>query len=492
MAQPPSLASRVAQQRLQRRSANGLAGLAAMRPPLMASSPNQSSPGLVDVLLQAQYCTLDPSVPEGLHWLCSLLSMSSEAFYTPGHGDVDERAALVHLTGCTAAEAIVAAFRPVLSAEAGDIKATPVLHSLCMRVGAQIRGAWIAAHFQMPDASMVIVFSVPKTATRTAYDAFSALLRSTAEIDAQVYRTPVQHAAPLADAFWAETAKGAGARPSSPAKGQKAAPPTDWASEYETYRSVIDGLIEEAMLDYAGGGHGHGHALSEAPEASGGCLHVLEVCAGDGSLAERVLTRLVGGDAQRRGEPPSSAAISTYTCLERNASLAERARQRLARFGSAARVIEGDATQRAAYREAVAPVSSGCFNVVISSGSVLCGQVGSPEGAEAALDLISAVLHEGGLLIATGFSTSFLHPSLLRRKGLDHILRGSLPGAHPATSALLRRMRVDDAPPPPAHAFGRFQFFVLRKATLRTAELGFQQQHAPNDPLFSALAGDPL
>ena len=159
---------------------------------------------------------------------------------------------------------------------------------------------------------------------------------------------------------------------------------------------------------------------------------MVEICAGDGSLAERLLD--------------AGLSIASYTLLERNAELLSTAKTRLQRFPNVT-AMQADATQRVASLGRAA-------QLVLSSGSVLCGQVGTSADAAAALSHVSFYLQEGGCLLATGFSTSFLHPNLIRRAGFE-VVGGSLPsGTHRGAGPIES---------PPTHAFGRFQFFVLRK-----------------------------
>ena len=95
------------------------------------------------------------------------------------------------------------------------------------------------------------------------------------------------------------------------------------------------------------------------------------------------------------------------------------------------------------------------------------------EEAEAALGHISTSLAEGGILIATGVSGSFLHPSLLHRAALD-VVHGSRAS---------KRAACEAAPAGIEHHLGRMQFFVLRKRHAASSLGG------DTSCLFSALAG---
>ena len=58
------------------------------------------------------------------------------------------------------------------------------------------------------------------------------------------------------------------------------------------------------------------------------------------------------------------------------------------------------------------------------------------------------------MLIATGASTSWLHPASLKRQGICTVLQGSLPTV---------RTICDAAPVGVEHGWARCQFFVVRK-----------------------------
>ena len=461
----PSLASRVAASRLQRHAAFSelwQKGENSSQVQPVGADPQLHISALTKLLLESPHNCVMHTTPEGANLLTSWLRMPSSEFYKPG---LDDCAALVTGDG-EAVDALASALQPLIVAALGE--PLPKLKALCMRVSPTTPGALLAAHFHQTTGSggrgaareAVLLFRIDASSLRTAHDGLSRLLGSTPTLDAQVYRTPQQRPdGPQDDHFWAAIAQGAPSAPrtappaaraaaAAAGSGSGTAPvPHDWHNEYSVYRSVIDQLIQKALHTHcsrAGNGHPHGSAL-----------HVLEVCAGDGSLAAKLL------------EVPT-LPISSYTCLERNGELVKAANEKLGRFVNVT-VIQADATQRAPYQWRLGfddVASRGGFDLVVSSGSVLCGQVGAPEDAEAALGSIAASLRDGGTLLATGFSASFLHPELLRRAGLTAVMQGSLPARHPS---------------PPAHAFGRFQLFVLRKGAAGGARAGC--------PLFYALSG---
>merc|ERR1712232_440445 len=68
----------------------------------------------------------------------------------------------------------------------------------------------------------------------------------------------------------------------------------------------------------------------------------------------------------------------------------------------------------------------GPIDLWIASGSVLCGQVGSPQHARSVLGTLASTLAQGGHIVVTGFTQSFLTPQLMRTCGLD-VIRASVP-----------------------------------------------------------------
>ena len=410
----PSLASRVAQQRLDRHAAPpsefAYHGLTGLRPSI--SSVPLASDCLADLLKCAPYRVVNASHPDGARWLATNLRMPSDAFYKIKQED--ERACILSFDEYEDPSGFadtVVWIEPLVGAETGRSTSSLTLRSLCMRIGSATRlGALVAILFDAGrDGEVVVAFSIPQNLLRAYYDGLSKLLRSKAGLEAQVYRTPVQYAQAVEDGFWAGTSKspphhGAGRRAgsSSHMAGQGL---TDWSDEYAVYRGSIDSLIEGTLREFASALPSHGP------------VHALEICAGDGSLAERLLLAMgmacggsFGGGREGNGKGNYSRVvplgngrgldersigvptIASYTCLERNTNLVDQARQRLSKFGPIAEVLQGDATQPKAYREArvaalraamagdEAGASRMVPNLVISSGSVLCGQVASGRG----------------------------------------------------------------------------------------------------------------
>ena len=184
----------------------------------------------------------------------------------------------------------------------------------------------------------------------------------------------------------------------------------DGSISYKTYRTYIDDVILDAIQDF------------DALPLNG---RVLELCAGDGAFMERLL-----------GRRPD---VASYVFVERNADLCRRARDRCA-----SAIVEGlcvDACDTATWDMIEPP------DVVIASGSVLCGQVGSPAMAEPVLKAVANVLKPTSLFVVTGFTQSYLNPALLARHGLE-VRRGSV---------------STDAVGGLSSGFGRFHLLALRR-----------------------------
>ena len=348
--------------------------------------------------------------------LTKALRLESEQF-----NGQDERALLIY----GADEALSAAIAP---------GATFI--AMAVRCGFSIKGLRCAIHFRAHDgADLVRLYTLPGSAGKSFHATLAAVLLQAATLDAQVYRTPSHGNSTRDDTYW-------GANWSA-----------DKADDYSIYRDAIDGLIEEAIVQHSSAGSG---------EEDG--LRIVEICGGDGALAARLL------------QSSSSIRISSYYWSERNVSLVVSARQRLETISSNAnvQVVKASANEGTAYGDAA---NKGTADVLISAGSVLNGQVGTPETAEFALRKMSECLRDGGILIATGVSGSWLHPAMMRRHGLDVVLKGSC--ATERTRSATAAAGVD-------HGWGRFPLFVLRKRAAGEQE---QDDAAPRCPLFDAVAG---
>ena len=169
----------------------------------------------------------------------------------------------------------------------------------------------------------------------------------------------------------------------------------------KVYRDHIDALILNAIEDLP------------TPATIG------ELCGGEGSLAARALERFPAAD---------------YVLYERNAVLAAAARAR----GLCVRC--GDVHEELS----LAPA-----DLWIASGSVLCAHVGARDACGATLARLRGALADGGHVVVTGFTTTWLTPRLLRDAGLRAV-RGSVP--------------VPVSAPSLETAFGRFHLWVLRAA----------------------------
>jgi hypothetical protein len=180
------------------------------RTPWLQQAPT-SHADLASLLLRCQYRVLDPRRPAGARCLVEAVRLTSDEFYHVC--SMDERAALVT---CHADElsALATTIGPLVAAEAGEQGGGLTVRAICMRIGSATRGAWCAVHVQPPvpvggldgghGESWVLLFRVPPSAYRATYESLSALLGAP-ELNAQVYRTPVQNAQPQPDTFWAAT-----------------------------------------------------------------------------------------------------------------------------------------------------------------------------------------------------------------------------------------------------------------------------------------------
>jgi hypothetical protein len=271
-------------------------------------------------------------------------------------------------------------------------------------------------------------------------------------------------------------------------------------ASYRHYRDTIDALIVSAVRDVtrtmvraggskkgvrkgrvgistdecrataaAGGGGGGcdgcgggGGALADdaSGSSSGQSFRIGELCAGDGSLASKVIR-----DILQQG----IVALDSYVMYERNVDLAAKA------FTATEEhfLLDGGAGAGAHSQckciatsvvldvssvkglEAVAALTPS-VDLWIASGSVLCGQVGSFGAAQPTLDAMAASLSPGGVIIITGFTQSFLHPRMIQACGLE-VVRASVPSGEAGGLE---------------SGFGRFHMFVLRKKGRAIASSG--------------------
>ena len=404
---------------------------------------------LAALLLSAPCRVLDPdNATDDEKLLSTTLGIRTTEFYSQ-----DERAALVSRLPCT--PELVAAIDAAVVRSGGEATAWrsvlgggPISEcALALRCGASVHGAWCAIHcWRRSDGcgglsggpSAVLLFKLEPPSSHVA-SALLTRIGESAAVDMQVYCAKEQ-SPPQPDSFW----------------GLQYVHSVDYP-QYDAYRQVVDGLIEAAVRTHCRGGCGRR-------------LRVLEICGGDGAFAERLLLNL--GDT-----------CEQYTLFERNAKLTEDARRRLASFPAvcvrqqdcSAAGDEGLGWALHDGRVGALEERSSRVDVCISSGSVLCSQVGRPLDAERVLESIADSLVDEGTLIATGISSSFLHPRILHRAGFT-VVQGSHP--KPLTQCAASPGGLE-------HAWGRFQFLVLRKVG------GKAVQTAGKDGLlFQALAGE--
>ena len=203
-----------------------------------------------------------------------------------------------------------------------------------------------------------------------------------------------------------------------------------WSSEYldartdsyRHYRDTIDSLIVQRCKQYSAG------------RAAG--TRVGELCAGDGALAEALLSCLPN--------------ISEYLGLDRNKTLVDRSNKRFSKKKYAAAVknvvLDSESPDGVQFIE-----NAGPFDIWIASGSVLCYQVGSSDAAPVVLAAMVASLAPEGVMIVTGYTQSRLEPKLLDTCGLE-IVEASVPS--------LEAGGLESG-------FARFHLFVLRKTETR-------------------------
>ena len=270
------------------------------------------------------------------------------------------------------------------------------------------RSLFVRARFSGDDDSLSFYIPAAEGGAAYAEERLSRALASVGRDDGlvEVYVAPPPARGPLKkDAWWSRNYVRTGA------KGAARGNPS-----YDHYRRTIDGLL----LD----------ALQQALPEQGG--RVAELCAGDGSLAARALA-----------ERPDVAA---YVMLERNAKLVALAEAKTAAAAATAavRAVRVDACEPGAIADALGGLAPDVF---VASGSVLCGQVGSPSMARPVLEAMVEATKPGGRLLITGFTQSFLRPRLFEDLRLDVEL------------ASVSSDEVDDL----ASGFGRFHVFLLRK-----------------------------
>jgi len=197
---------------------------------------------------------------------------------------------------------------------------------------------------------------------------------------------------------------------------------------YSAYRATIDGLLVQRVralvqlrankLGAVGAANATegpaGDEVGSELEGDGGWA-VAELCGGDGALAARLLLPSQSStDSEGASTRPTEVLpIHRYTLLERNKALLAVAKERQVTCPVSAEPMvlmpfdagssEGQATM----------ASLASVDLWLASGSVLCGQVGSPSMAEPTLLAMVASLKPNGYIVVTGFTGSFLTPQLL-------------------------------------------------------------------------------
>ena len=185
--------------------------------------------------------------------------------------------------------------------------------------------------------------------------------------------------------------------------GKKYPKSADMSTPYSVYRDKIDGLIAVQVASVL--------AAAEQAGEAGAPWRVAELCGGDGSLAEKLLERF--------GEE-----IGEYELLERNRDLLKAAKKRIgsgSKFhGRVAPLAVTLSRVDTATMEGQDLIEATSPDLWLASGSVLCGQVGSPAMAEPTLERMALSLkgNPRGKMIITGFTTTFFTPGMLKSAGL--------------------------------------------------------------------------
>jgi hypothetical protein len=203
---------------------------------------------------------------------------------------------------------------------------------------------------------------------------------------------------------------------------------------YRHYRNDIDDIILQAIR-------------SRVIRGKSMSLRVAELCAGDGSLAEKFL-QTFGGDTTTE----ESVRVESYIMIERNSILSKesiRKAQCITESPGCATTEINSLTIDVCTVDGLETIAEmdPKVNLWIAAGSVLCGQVGSEEMAQPVLAAMSSSLDQNGYALITGFTQSFLTPSLLASVGL-RVMHASIPSSE--TNGL-------------DSGFGRFHVFVLKR-----------------------------
>jgi hypothetical protein len=209
------------------------------------------------------------------------------------------------------------------------------------------------------------------------------------------------------------------------------------SNSYMHYRENIDDLIIQAVEKCV-----HHLELGKnklAIKTNG--LIISELCAGDGSLASKILQEL-------------QQCIGNYTLYERNKKLSNESKNKAINFKGSTNVkcVNIDVCSQ----EGEKLISNAnATDIWIASGSVLCGQVGTMPNASSILNSMTNSLVTAGFLIITGFTQSFLTPKMIYEAGCE-VVHGSLPTIE---SAGLES------------GFKRFHMFILKKKASLTEEM---------------------
>eukprot|EP00943_MAST-04B_sp_MAST-4B-sp1_P003421 g3421.t1 len=224
------------------------------------------------------------------------------------------------------------------------------------------------------------------------------------------------------------------------------------SNSYMHYRENIDDLIIQAVekcVDQLERGKN-----KMGNETNG--LIISELCAGDGSLASKILQEL-------------QQCIGNYTLYERNKKLSIQSKNKTndSKGSTNVKCINIDVCSEEG-EKLISNASA--TDIWIASGSVLCGQVGTMPNASSTLNAMVNSLGTAGFLIITGFTQSFLTPKMIYEAGCE-VVHGSLPTIE--TAGL-------------ESGFKRFHMFILKKnASLKRILKNEEHYYSENKKMWA-------
>ena len=198
------------------------------------------------------------------------------------------------------------------------------------------------------------------------------------------------------------------------------------SNSYLHYRENIDDLIIQAVEKCL-------ELVRENKKNQSDGLVISELCAGDGSLASKLLQEF-------------QQCIGHYILYERNKKLSNESTKKLSNFKKTiVECINIDVCSQACENAIENAITT---DIWIAAGSVLCGQVGTMPNTSSMLNTMSNSIGATGFLVITGYTQSFLSPKMIDEAGLE-VVHGSVPTVE--TAGILES------------GFKRFHMFILKK-----------------------------